>query len=137
MANNYLQFSELIEHLTDKEYDWCSTQLAKLREDYEDDWDNVPGNFEYELSKANGTLWLYSAECCDPEHVAKFVQKFLKLFRPQECFCFNWAETCSKMRPGEFSGGGAFVSAEKIKFFIPQELAAKEIKLFEKMKKKE
>lgn len=58
----------------------------------------------------------------DIGHVASFMQSFLKEFRPDESFSFTWAETCSSMRPDEFSGGGVFITAEKQEWFIPSEL---------------
>jgi hypothetical protein len=32
-----------------------------------------------------------------------------------------WADTCSKPRVGEFSGGGVFVTAAGVRFLTPQD----------------
>ncbi|MGA2258340.1 MAG: hypothetical protein ABSG53_27055, partial [Thermoguttaceae bacterium] len=43
------------------------------------------------------------------------VHKFLKRFRPDQCWSLTYANTCSKFRVGEFSGGAVFVTANEIK----------------------
>jgi hypothetical protein len=140
MANNYLQFSEVIPHLTDEEARWCRERLdhlqslfaGELDEDDEDpDFRPLPEDapyepddgclFEWSISeKADAEwgrhLWLHTEEGCDPGTVALFVQEFLRRFRPTSRFSFSWSEACSKPRAGEFGGGACWVSAEEIRF---------------------
>ena len=57
------------------------------------------------------------------------VQKFLKKFRPDQCWSLTYSTTCSKPRVGEFGGGAVFVTANKIKWqnaydFIEQQRTA-------------
>jgi hypothetical protein len=57
------------------------------------------------------------------------VQKFLKKFRPDQCWSLTYATTCSKPRAGEFGGGAVFVTADEIKWqnaydFIEDQRAA-------------
>ena len=47
-----------------------------------------------------------------PERVAHLVQKFLRQFRPKECWSLTYATICSKPRVGEFGGGAVFVTAD-------------------------
>jgi hypothetical protein len=61
-------------------------------------------------------LWIYAEEGGDVERVAHLVQKFLKKFRPEECWSLSYATTCSKPRVGEFGGGAVFVTAADIKW---------------------
>ena len=49
-----------------------------------------------------------------PDNVVWLVRKFLKQFRPSECWSMTYAATCSKPRAGEFGGGAVFVTAEMI-----------------------
>ena len=46
--------------------------------------------------------------------MAHLVQKFLKKFRPDQCWSLTYATTCSKPRLGEFGGGAVFVTADSI-----------------------
>ncbi len=74
-------------------------------------------------------LWLYSEDHCNLDHMAHLVQKFLKQFRPHDCWSLTFAGTCSKPRVGEFSGGAIFVTAETVRWenaedFIEREKAA-------------
>ena len=61
-------------------------------------------------------LWVYTEECGAPENIAWLVQKFLKTFRPNQCWSLTYATTCSKPRVGEFGGGAIFVTADEIKW---------------------
>ena len=59
-------------------------------------------------------LWVYAEESGNPDNVAWLVQKFLKKFRPDQCWSLTYATTCSKPRAGEFGGGAVFVTADAI-----------------------
>jgi hypothetical protein len=61
-------------------------------------------------------LWIYAEEGGDVERVAHLVKKFLKKFRPGECWSLSYATTCSKPRVGEFGGGAVFVTADDVKW---------------------
>jgi len=140
MANNYMQFSELVENLTNEERAW----IEKLpdRGDYEDnpdieeDWekhfgaalidygldveglddtlDSFPG-FDYKI-EADGGWWIYVDEGGYLDHLAYVMQGFIRKFRPEFIFKLTWAETCSKLRIGEFSGGCLVVSKDEVVF---------------------
>ena len=152
MANNYLQFSEVLSHLTVEEEAWLRSQLEVVsvfgdREyvdgevpnalDSVDDewygcraWRDLPGydpndgvliGFEYQFhddhDSADGWgrhLWLYTEESACLERIAHLVQKFLRKFRPNQCWSLTYATTCSRLRVGEFGGGAVFVTADTI-----------------------
>ena len=57
-------------------------------------------------------LWVYAEESGSPDNVAWLVQKFLKKFRPDQCWSLTYSTTCSKPRVGEFGGGAVFVTAD-------------------------
>jgi len=151
MANNYLQFSEVLPRLTDAERTWLTAQLesvcvfagveyaddavpAELKSrdpdwrgcrafrdwpDYEPSFSTDP-EFQYQFCDDEPDLdwgrhlWLYSDECGNPDQVAQFVQKFLRQFRPHDCWSLTYSCTCSKPRVGEFGGGAVFVTADEI-----------------------
>lgn len=125
MANYCLTFSEQLEHLTDEERTWLEQQLDEEKFEQESvprflvecSNDDTECGFSYEflLSKASGQhLWLYSEESGNPHHVGILVQKFLQIFRPQECWSLSYACECDRPRIGEFGGGALFVTADKI-----------------------
>ncbi len=65
----------------------------------------------------------------DVSNVAWLVQKFLKKFRPDQCWSLTYSATCSKPRVGEFGGGAVFVTADTIRWqnaydFIEEQRAA-------------
>ena len=60
-------------------------------------------------------LWVYADEWAYLDGLACLVQKFLKRFRPDQCWSLTYATTCSKPRAGEFGGGAIFVTADQIR----------------------
>ena len=74
--------------------------------------------FSWEIQKDDeGTsLWIYSEECGDVEQVAYIVQLFLKQFAPKDWWRLTWANTCSRMLVGQFSGGALLVTARETLF---------------------
>ena len=150
MANNYLQFSEVIAQLTGQEIVWLKDQLKTVYviggTEYEEDqlppgidnkaqwvgcrayrdlaeyageFDEGPGfDFKFLVDEPDHRcgrhLWIYADESGYVGQVAHLLQKFLRTFRPRECWSLTYALTCSKLRVGEFSGGGVFVTADEI-----------------------
>jgi hypothetical protein len=150
MADNFLEFSEVVKDLTepeeawlkeqlqpirffgDREYpedavpaeltdtepDWAGVRFLRDKTDRDPDWDAL--GFEYafhEDGEPGGWgrhLWLYTECWGDVDNVAWLVQKFLKTFRPDQCWSLTYSTTCSKPRVSEFSGGAVFVTADTI-----------------------
>lgn len=176
MADNYLQFSEIIPKLNPEEEAWLKEQLQPIRvfgqkeypedaapaelADTKPDWAGVrflrdSGDcdpdcdvlgFEYAFHddhEPNGWgrhLWVYAEESGNPENVAWLVQKFLKTFRPDQCWSLTYAAICSRPRVGEFGGGAIFVTADEIKWqnaydFVEEQHAAFKAKQTKKGKK--
>ena len=155
MANNYLEFSEVLTQLSeeeaawlknqleivfvfgDKEYaegelpeglaekdaDWVGCRAYRDMEDYEPDLYEGVG-FAHKLYEKDADdrtnwgrhLWVYADESGDVDRVVHLVQKFLKKFRPDQCWSLTYATTCSKPRVGEFGGGAVFVTAKETKW---------------------
>ena len=109
MANNYTQFSFVIEDITPDEATWLKTEYAKEVAD-EDLY------LGFELTVDGTKAYLYTEESGDVESTATFVSQFLATFRPKATVGFEWADWCSKARPGEFGGGAALVSATTVAY---------------------
>ena len=105
---------EVPEHLSTADSSWCGYRA--FRDLPDEEIDDEPG-FQYDFCENRDLgryLWLYAEEGGDPDRVAHLVQKFLRQFRPRECWSLTYAGTCSKPRLGEFSGGARFVTADRI-----------------------
>lgn len=160
MADNWLQFSEVIPNLTAEQEEWLKHPLegiavvdgkeypyelgddevkvgrkklaAKKAEfagcrayrdmtEYDFDMHSHQIGFEYEFDDDHDTgwghyIWLHADEGAELDLVAHLVQKFLRKFRPKDCWSLTYATTCSKPRVGEFGGGAVFVTAAEIKW---------------------
>ena len=159
MANNYLQFSECICIEAD-EFEWVEKYLGILGtfidEDLKDPethpdyalYRSVLDTFEIEpdaesfdfewniedRTKNSALLYIFSEESGNLENAALFIQQFLRKFRPDGYVSLTWAATCSKMRAGEFGGGAAFITAEKIEFMDSYSWVDKQIAEFKEKK---
>jgi hypothetical protein len=112
MANNYLQFSEAIYELKAEEKDWLEKRLNQMESEEE-------APFDYTFT--NNSVNFFAEEYGDTYALALLVQEFLAKFRPNKSFSINYAETCSKMRVEEFSGGAVFVTAHGIEYCNPRQ----------------
>jgi hypothetical protein len=129
MADNYVQFSEVVPALTAEEQGWVERTLGgdddadlgrilrkagiRTRDVDPDDW---PG-FEWEVAKPGNDLWLYAQGSSNAAHAGQFVRALLARFRPGDCWSLAWAETCCRPRVGEFGGGRLFVTADCVRVF--------------------
>ena len=140
MANNYLQFSFVINNLTPDdrtileilwELQMESDDLPDLpegsqtlftREELTTYWGMFGGpdvgDRAYDLSGTDMVIredhaWISCEEGSDPAAIVELLQVWLKKTNSPRVIGFTWAETCSRMRIGEFSGGGvAFTKDE-------------------------
>ncbi len=139
MANNYVQFSESIADITEEEQAWIKEELvspsdrdpavypedegaadaymeawSKERPNVDDaeTWPDFGWSFIEDDEDASKELWIHADESGDLNHIAVFVQRLLRKFRPNEVFTLTWAETCSSPRIGEFGGGWMVVTAK-------------------------
>lgn len=116
MANNYCQFSTAIEYITAEEQEWAEAELTRLADLNEDNDGNLEFGHEFDVDD-HVSLYLNSGnESGNPSAVVNFVQSFIRKFRPSYVFSMEWAETCSKLRVGEFGGGAVIVTAKKVKW---------------------
>jgi len=123
VANHYLQFSEQIELHNKEEVAWAKRQLDAAVPDADREWERLDedcNGFEWEIvekPKKRSFLWFYAEESGNPPAVARFVQAFLRKFRPAERFTLTYACYCDRLRLGEFGGGAVAVTADSIEGF--------------------
>lgn len=123
MAQNYMQFSEVIDNLTVEEHDWFKKALT-LNDDggYDDGvvppawWDDGAESFGFDYDLGTSEIQLYSEEYGNIDTVQALVSEFISLFRKDYVFTLSWSDSCSKMRVGEFGGGGMIVSLDEKRF---------------------
>lgn len=131
MADNYLQFSEIVKLKNEEEKKWVEWHLGiipvsddlvtdddkaeyeKQLERYNLEPDDLSLDFQWEIDSSL-QLWIYADEFGNVDNVALFMQEFLSKFDPDSSFSITYSSTCSKPRVGEFGGGAAFVTAENI-----------------------
>ncbi|HBO44908.1 MAG TPA: hypothetical protein DD670_13465 [Planctomycetaceae bacterium] len=155
MADNYLEFSEVLDGLTEEEEAWLKHQLEIVcvfgeqecpQDALPDEWDLTKADWvgcrayrdmpdyesnhyahagfgyafddpsEHDRENEGKSLHIYSEDWGNLDGVAHLVRKFLKRFRPGECWSLTWSETCSKPRIGNFGGGWMFVTAERVEW---------------------
>jgi hypothetical protein len=136
MADHSTRFSEVVAHLSAAEEAWIRAQLdaAAIKDEtrraalaWQPEDDVLAFNWEVHDDPSAGDeswgrhLWLYAAESGSPLEASRFVRAFLKQFRPDQCFHLTWAETCSRLRVGEFGGGAVFVTADGVEAYRPNE----------------
>ena len=76
---------------------------------------------EYEI-ESDG-VWAYAEEYGDPERLAGIVATYQQQFDRQDGWVLSWAQTCSKMRLDEFTGGAVAVCRGTTHFVVPDRIA--------------
>lgn len=112
MANNYLQFSFMVENVSEEHWEFLKREFARVEklEGY------LPFCAEYE--DHHESVWFYSDEYGEPEYVAEVLYNYLAEFSLDKSISFSWASTCSKLRLDEFTGGGCFITKDDVEFMI-------------------
>lgn len=145
MANNYTQFAGSLHGLNTDEVRWLRHALRDVGKVFTDakgepitalldplraaepwrtdDW--TPGGFNFDFSfdsEDKGTnLRIFAEENGDAYGAGLLVHNFYKLFRPKEIWCLTWADTCSKLRDGQFGGGAVIVTAKEVRQYSTYE----------------
>jgi hypothetical protein len=113
--------------------EWCGCRAYRDMPDYDPDYGDGAGFcHSFDDSDPDGWgrhLWLHAEEGACLDRLAYLVKKFLKQFRPDQCWSLTYAATCSKQRVGEFGGGALFVTADQVLWqnaydFVEQQHAA-------------
>lgn len=135
MADYFTHFSAVLEGLTKQEASWVDQEYRKRIT--AGDLDESMGDFDLELEdddKGGRRAWIHSPDGCENiDHVADFIQQFLKEFRPKEAWSMEWSNDCSKPRLDAFGGGALVVTAKKIHWMSTSDWVSKTM---EKLKKR-
>lgn len=129
MANNYLQFSFVIPILSKEEGEWWrDVETVHLCTNDCDDncnlmYDLDGSGTDIALYEDDDEVHIYSEEYSNVEWVANKVCEFLSKFNRDDIVTFEWAETCSKMRVGEFGGGSVVISRSGFIFRTTYEIS--------------
>lgn len=154
MSDNFVQFCEGIDMASDEERAWAINHLEILErvEDDEtiDDYEDHPeyaeynrilslysiedtgdkSSFEFEWNIEDGVFYVSVDDAGSVDKAAIFMQQYLMKFNHDGCLTMTWAETCSRSRPGEFGGGGMFITAKEIEWVSAHEWCRKRVEEF-------
>lgn len=72
-------------------------------------------------SEATNAFWIRADTYGDPGAVVEFLQTWLTKTGDTRAISFTWAETCSKLRVDEFSGGGVVFTKDDCTWFGPNQ----------------
>jgi hypothetical protein len=79
--------------LANTEPDWSGVRFFRDKGD-DPEWDYLDFAYNFHDDPDKGGwrrhLWVYSEESGNPDNVAWLVQKFLKEFRPDQCWSLTW-----------------------------------------------
>ena len=125
MADYFTHYSAVLTDLTPEEEDWLKAEYKRRRgvENFDDvenfDVDTTMGDFEVSFEAMSSTerrqAWFHTPNGYgNLDHVADFVQQFLKKFRPKDSWSMEWSNDCSKPRLDGFGGGAFVVTAGRV-----------------------
>ena len=124
MANSYTQFSFTFP-VNEAEQAWLQAKIDRLTAlifgevEPETEWEEdlvEESSFGLVVNFEEGAAYFMSEESGNVELAIDVVQQFLSHFRPTAAIGFEWANTCSKPRPGEFGGGACLITTTETKF---------------------
>jgi hypothetical protein len=122
MANNYRLLSQLIKYNSEEQRNW-------LKERFEADSEHDEGPMcSYTNEEKDKAFWIYTEESGDVERIADLVADYQTAFDLTEPWILEWADTCSKPRLEEFTGGAVAAFKGETKYFLPSALADEWIK---------
>jgi hypothetical protein len=121
MAYNYIQLSTQVECETEEQATWLAEELG------------FRPSCGVEIQKDNKTVWLYgdSDQSVDLQRMVEVLCEFQTHFKLKTPVSFSWANTCSKLRLDEFSGGAVVVKDGKSYWVDAQCWAQKKLKELE------
>lgn len=142
MANNYLQFSEVLDNLSTDEIKWFKFYLDEMEyinanAEFRNNlistfWKNVLDgdkyiSFGFEIDEEE--ICFFSEEFANVDILAQLIKHFFLENRPNgnDIFSITWAEYCDKLRPGEFGGGACVITKDNIYWYNTYDFVKKKI----------
>ena len=106
MADNYLQFSQMIKCRSQGEIDWLREHLDIGCTDEENDEGIFP---PCDYQAIEGGVWVNSDDWSDVGVLSSVVAEYQRQFDVGEPWSLEYAATCSKPWLGQFGGGAVVV----------------------------
>ena len=106
MANNYLEFSAMINLPADKierAREIVAREIARLEEDDECGYCGTLAEVE------SDGVWFHVEESGNTDHVEAIARALVEELEIDEPFVCSWAYTCSSPRVDEFGGGALLI----------------------------
>lgn len=128
MADYYTQFAMSLDDVSSEEAQWIREMIAededgfpKFMQDWEDR-DEMLGFLAFDLTfDDDRTVKITDLDGYGNEgQLARFLQMYLKRWRPDTYLGLSFAYTCSKPRNDAFGGGAAFITADYIEWMSLQ-----------------
>ena len=130
MANNYMQFCVYVPFEHEQEVAWVHAHRILSPEEMEDaNVDKLSEHFGIpkedlldgpwppaDMSVEADGFYMASEEGANLDAVGLFLSAFLEDNERSDIIGIEWAEFCSKLRPGEFGGGAMAISAKDVIF---------------------
>jgi hypothetical protein len=69
------------------------------------------------------------------EHVVEFLRELMRVRYVHEPVAIQWADTCSKHRPDEFTGGAVVVTRRRVHWFVLPEIVERKLRAIEQRKR--
>lgn len=128
MADNYTQFS--FEFATTKEHqawidEWVERRLAQDRDEETGYW-----GCDFTIEHAATSTLIYAEENGNIDQVVELLHAYMIGCSITEPIFFEWAATCSKMRPGEFGGGAVIVTPTETRYLDTRQWCEEQIEAF-------
>jgi hypothetical protein len=135
MSNQYTEFSQVVENLTEAEISWLRSGLERSEQEEEGDDNQIIYATVVETNLLRGAdskpyLWI-QGEYGLNEATIKFLQTFLQTFRPDEVIGIEQAIYADRPRAGEFGGSATFITAKTITGFSTTEWLEQQHQHFE------
>lgn len=124
MADNYTQFSVMLpvpepEKASQFFLKW-EDETKAARED-EDEYHDRYCGFDHFLVPSTGVWVRSSGDTGNVEAAVGFIQSYLKELGIEKAVYMSWANTCSKLRANEFSGGGVVITSDALYWSVSED----------------
>ena len=127
MAENFTQFSEMIECETEEQVQFLLAKLNKKGDS---------GQCCEAKREGLKDVWIHSDENPDLEQMVDVLCEFQKKFKLKKPIVISWAHSCSKPRLSEFGGGAVVIMRGKEYWIDAATWAHRQVYKRQKMRKK-
>lgn len=139
MADNFRLFSVAVRLQGKLAAAWVTDTMRTRRrrwqhlvdKGYQEAADEVGIGFDWSIDPEGYLCVTDDSGSGNVEHAAEFLRELVKLGYVQEPVAIQWADTCSKPRPDEFTGGAAIVTRRRVHWFVLPEIVERKLRTLE------